>query len=488
MDKGDPVRNVPDLQRGPVQHDARRRPTDGINASPGSCKTTKSPTASWPWRSTGSSRDQDEKTLGLVFIDFKSLEVRHLGSIYEGLLEFKLKVADDDLTTQTEKNQEKYIPLSQAKAKRGKPIEVVVKKGEVYLSNDKAERKASGSYYTPDPIVEYIVAQTVGPVLDEKLEGAPARVPQGPQDVRQRGAESDGLPAPGNQLQGQRSHPAVRVEKTYRHAQGPGRAALRPEGARPGDGQRPLPGRGGRLHHRPTAQVPERVPDQPGEFRPGADPHSILESLGEQGVTVDPRQAHRHQPAQAARPEALHLRRRSQPDGRGTGQGEPVARRLHAGRAAELPRSSPALRQLAGRGDLHESGKGHIGPALPPRLRPLLRAINYVLFVSKIADATAAEVAGSVSQYDQARQALSGYQIVLDLLVAEHFGMPEATALVTHGDDLDLTDREQFLKSLNDDKERAGRQGRGAGPSTRSSLLPLGDRVPRGVLRLHRRQ
>ena len=115
-------------------------------------------------------RDQDEKTLGLVFIDFKSLEVRHLGSIYEGLLEFKLKVADDDLTTQTEKNQEKYIPLSQAKAKRGKPVDVVVKKGEVYLSNDKAERKASGAYYTPDPIVEYIVGQTVGPVLDEKLE------------------------------------------------------------------------------------------------------------------------------------------------------------------------------------------------------------------------------------------------------------------------------------------------------------------------------
>jgi hypothetical protein len=29
-------------------------------------------------------RDQDEKSLGLVFIDYKSLEVRHLGSIYEG--------------------------------------------------------------------------------------------------------------------------------------------------------------------------------------------------------------------------------------------------------------------------------------------------------------------------------------------------------------------------------------------------------------------
>src|SRR5208283_4042577 len=100
--------------------------------------------------------DGTSNSFGLVFIDFKSLEVRHLGSIYEGLLEFKLKVADEDLTTQTEKNSEKYIPLSQAKAKRGKQADVVVRKKEVYLSNDKAERKASGSYYTPDPIVEPI--------------------------------------------------------------------------------------------------------------------------------------------------------------------------------------------------------------------------------------------------------------------------------------------------------------------------------------------
>ncbi len=115
-------------------------------------------------------RDPDEKTCGLVFIDYKSLEVRHLGSIYEGLLEFKLKVADEDLTTTTEKKREKYIPLSQAKTGRGKKAAAVVRKGEVYLSNDKAERKATGSYYTPDPIVEYIVEHTVGPVLAEKLD------------------------------------------------------------------------------------------------------------------------------------------------------------------------------------------------------------------------------------------------------------------------------------------------------------------------------
>ena len=56
-----------------------------------------------------------------------------------------------------------------------------------------------------------------------------------------------------------------------------------------------------------------------------------------------------------------------------------------------------------------------------PRLRAAARAIKYVLFVSKMADATAAEVADSVSRYNEARKLLSGYQIVLDLVLAEHF-------------------------------------------------------------------
>ena len=42
--------------------------------------------------------------------------------------------------------------------------------GDVYLENDRRERKASGSYYTPDHIVKYIVENTVGPVLAEKFD------------------------------------------------------------------------------------------------------------------------------------------------------------------------------------------------------------------------------------------------------------------------------------------------------------------------------
>lgn len=40
-------------------------------------------------------------------------------------------------------------------------------KGDLYLVNDKGERKASGSYYTPDYIVESIVRYTIGPLIDE---------------------------------------------------------------------------------------------------------------------------------------------------------------------------------------------------------------------------------------------------------------------------------------------------------------------------------
>jgi len=60
-------------------------------------------------------RDQNDKTLGLVFIDYKSLEVRQLGSIYEGLFDFKLKLASEDLATKTEKKKEECVLFAQVR-------------------------------------------------------------------------------------------------------------------------------------------------------------------------------------------------------------------------------------------------------------------------------------------------------------------------------------------------------------------------------------
>jgi type I restriction-modification system DNA methylase subunit len=124
-------------------------------------------------------RDVDEKTLGLVQIDFKSLGVRQLGSIYEGLLEFKLRIAPEKMAIVEGKRTEEIIPYAQAKKKKRKILlegkgankkERVIPPGEAYLENNRQERKAMGSYYTPDYIVKYIVKHTVGPVLDEKFE------------------------------------------------------------------------------------------------------------------------------------------------------------------------------------------------------------------------------------------------------------------------------------------------------------------------------
>jgi len=86
--------------------------------------------------------------------------------------------------------------------------------------------------------------------------------------------------------------------------------------------------------------------------------------------------------------------------------------------------------------------------------QPLLRAIQHVLFVSKLADATAAEVHSSMARYASGRRLLSGYQTMLNLVTVQYFGLPKAFHIVAQGAGLDLADRERFLASLHSDQER----------------------------------
>jgi type I restriction-modification system DNA methylase subunit len=133
-------------------------------------------------------RDIDPKSQGLVMIDYKDLGVRQLGSIYEGLLEFKLRIATKKLGVQGSKKREVYVPWSelddrqQAKAEKAGKL---VKKGSPYLENDKQERKATGSYYTPDYIVKYIVENTVGPVLNKKFDEMRPKLRAAQQEYRE---------------------------------------------------------------------------------------------------------------------------------------------------------------------------------------------------------------------------------------------------------------------------------------------------------------
>ena len=72
-----------------------------------------------------------QKFVPFESVDYADLSVQQLGSIYEGLLEHHF----------------------------------VRENGKVKLTTDKAERKATGTYYTPDYIVKYIVENTLGPLF-----------------------------------------------------------------------------------------------------------------------------------------------------------------------------------------------------------------------------------------------------------------------------------------------------------------------------------
>ena len=130
-------------------------------------------------------RDVDAKSLALAAIDYKSLGVRQLGSIYEGLLEFRVRLASEPLAVVKEKGKEVYLPAAELGNRRAVATLAV---GDVYLENDKRERKATGSYYTPDYIVKYIVEHTVGPVLERKFAALEERLRQAQKLYRQHKA------------------------------------------------------------------------------------------------------------------------------------------------------------------------------------------------------------------------------------------------------------------------------------------------------------
>ena len=105
------------------------------------------------------SRSEDKN-----FLDYSSLGIRQFGSIYEGLLDFKLNIANSDLALVKSKNTEIYVDINDIDNK--KVIENVPK-GSLYLSTGNNERKNTGSYYTPQYIVEYIIENTLGPKINE---------------------------------------------------------------------------------------------------------------------------------------------------------------------------------------------------------------------------------------------------------------------------------------------------------------------------------
>ena len=165
-------------------------------------------------------RDLDDKRQDLVFIDYKSLGVRQLGSIYEGLLEFRVRIAQEKMAVVKGKKTEEVIPYQEAVKPKKRVLtagrernaqERVYHPGDVYLENDRRERKASGSYYTPDHIVRYIVENTVGPVLAEKFEKLRPRFREAQRAYRQELARAKGF-----REQGMKPDDLAKVANSYR--------------------------------------------------------------------------------------------------------------------------------------------------------------------------------------------------------------------------------------------------------------------------------
>ncbi len=99
------------------------------------------------------SRVEDPDAGGLHFVDYGPLDVRHLGSIYEGLLEYRLRLADEEL---------------QGITRQGRVVRDPVGAGDLYLATERGERHVTGSYYTPDYVVQYIVQRTLEPLVRDR--------------------------------------------------------------------------------------------------------------------------------------------------------------------------------------------------------------------------------------------------------------------------------------------------------------------------------
>ena len=96
-------------------------------------------------------------------VDYGDLGVRHLGSIYESLLEFKVRQADRDIMLLEDNNGVREVEA-------GEESTYSYKKNDLYLVSGAgiAMRKTSASFYTPDDIVSFLVRRGLEPILEER--------------------------------------------------------------------------------------------------------------------------------------------------------------------------------------------------------------------------------------------------------------------------------------------------------------------------------
>ncbi|WP_158057951.1 Eco57I restriction-modification methylase domain-containing protein [Halorussus halophilus] len=99
-----------------------------------------------------------------VLADYADLDTRHLGTIYEGLLEHEFRIAPEQYAAVSDDGGQVWKPATEVSV--ADAVETV-ETGELYVVNDDGERKATGAYYTPDYVVAYIVEETIDPLISD---------------------------------------------------------------------------------------------------------------------------------------------------------------------------------------------------------------------------------------------------------------------------------------------------------------------------------
>jgi len=90
-------------------------------------------------------------------IPYEDLEIRHLGELYENILEYTVQLADADRIRRRTKKGMEILLASKATKKAG---DTLIKKGDVYFGESALERKQTGSYYTPESLVRFLNEKT----------------------------------------------------------------------------------------------------------------------------------------------------------------------------------------------------------------------------------------------------------------------------------------------------------------------------------------
>ena len=104
-------------------------------------------------------------------VDYGDLGVRHLGSIYESLLEFEVRQADRNIMLLEDKGNVREVETKEEST-------YSYKKNDLYLVSGAgiAMRKASASFYTPDEIVSFLVERGLEPILEGRRKKVAADV------------------------------------------------------------------------------------------------------------------------------------------------------------------------------------------------------------------------------------------------------------------------------------------------------------------------